>query len=79
MEGGIINYNLMALNMIHNLSGRYSHMSSSVRRLSSGLRASGAWNTAGLSIRELTRADRPAFHQGMCNANNAISMIQTAR
>ena len=50
-----------------------------MQRLSSGLRVnSAADDAAGLAIRELQRADITTLHQGARNANDAISMIQTA-
>lgn len=61
------------------MQGHYSRLSDSIRRLSSGLRVnSSADDAAGLAIRELMRADVIALHQGVRNANDAISMIQTA-
>lgn len=74
-----INHNLLAANTACNLSANYADLALSVRRLSSGLRVnSAADDAAGLAIRELQRADIAAFHQGARNANDAISMIQTA-
>jgi flagellin len=75
----IINHNMMALNASRNLAGAYDDLSTSVRRLSSGLRVStAADDAAGLAIRELMRADIAALNQGVRNANDAISLIQTA-
>ena len=75
----IINHNLMAMNASRNLSNSYNNLSTSVRRLSSGLRVGQASDdAAGLAIRELMRADITALNQGVRNANDAISMIQTA-
>ena len=74
-----INHNLMAMNAARNLSGSYSNLATSVRRLSSGLRVGQASDdAAGLAIRELMRADIAALNQGVRNANDAISLIQTA-
>ena len=74
-----INHNLMALNAQRNLSQAYSSLGVSTRRLSSGLRVgTAADDAAGLAIRELMRADIASFYQGIRNANDAISMIQTA-
>ena len=74
-----INNNLMAANAARNLSNSYSALSTSVRRLSSGLRVGQASDdAAGLAIRELMRADITALNQGVRNANDAISLIQTA-
>ena len=74
-----INSNLMAANAARNLSNSYSALATSTQRLSSGLRInSAADDAAGLAIRELMRADIASINQGVRNANDAISMIQTA-
>ncbi|SDB04209.1 flagellin [Desulfonatronum thiosulfatophilum] len=71
--------NLMAGNAARNLSGNYQALGVSTQRLSSGLRInSGADDAAGLAIRELMRAEIASLNQGIRNANDAISMIQTA-
>ncbi len=75
----IINHNLMAMNAARNLSSAYGNLSTSVNRLSSGLRiTTAADDAAGLAIRELMRSDIATLNQGVRNANDAISMIQTA-
>ena len=75
----VINHNMMAMNATRNLNNSYSQMSVSTRRLSSGLRVgTAADDAAGLAIRELMRADISSINQGVRNANDAISMIQTA-
>lgn len=75
----VINHNLMALNASRNLNASYSRLSDSTRRLSSGLRVgTAADDAAGLAIRELMRADISTMNQGIRNANDAISLIQTA-
>ena len=75
----VINHNLMAMNAARNLSQSYGNLATSTRRLSSGLRVgTAADDAAGLAIRELMRADIASLNQGMRNANDAISMIQTA-
>ncbi|WP_035068677.1 flagellin [Nitratidesulfovibrio termitidis] len=75
----VINHNLMAMNAARNLSSSYGNLSTSVRRLSSGLRVGTASDdAAGLAIRELMRSDIAALNQGVRNANDAISLIQTA-
>ncbi len=75
----IINNNMMAANAARNLGNSYNRLSTSVRRLSSGLRVGNAADdAAGLAIRELMRADIASLNQGVRNANDAISMIQTA-
>jgi len=75
----VINHNMMADNTARNLNSHYSALGKSMQRLSSGLRVnSAADDAAGLAIRELQRADITTLHQGARNANDAISMIQTA-
>lgn len=75
----VINHNLMAMNAARNLSFTYSRLATSVQRLSSGLRInSAADDAAGLAIREMMRADIRVLNQGVRNANDALSMIQTA-
>jgi len=75
----VINHNLMAMNAARNLSQSYSSLGVSTRRLSSGLRVgTAADDAAGLAVRELMRADIASLNQGVRNANDAISMIQTA-
>ncbi len=75
----VINHNLMAANASRNLNTAYNALSVSTRRLSSGLRiTTAADDAAGLAVRELMRADIASLNQGVRNANDAISMIQTA-
>ncbi len=75
----VINHNLMAMNATRNLGAAYGALSTSTRRLSSGLRVgTAADDAAGLAIRELMRADIKSMNQGVRNANDAISMIQVA-
>lgn len=67
----------MAADTVRNLNTHYGRLAISTQRLSSGLRINGAADdAAGLAIRELMRADIAALHQGVRNANDAISMIQ---
>lgn len=74
-----INHNVMAQNATRNLTKSYSALGTSVRRLSSGLRVNqSSDDAAGLAIRELMRADVTALNQGVRNANDAVSLIQTA-
>jgi flagellin len=69
----------MAMNAARNLSKSYSELGVATRRLSSGLRIGTASDdAAGLAARELMRADIASLQQGIRNANDAISMIQTA-
>ena len=75
----VINHNLMAMNAQRNLSEHYSRLGVSTRRLSSGLRVgTAADDAAGLAIRELMRSEISSLHQGIRNASDAISLIQTA-
>jgi flagellin len=75
----VINHNLMAMNAARNLGNSYNRLSTSVARLSSGMRInSAADDAAGLAIREMMRTDIRVLNQGVRNANDAISLIQTA-
>jgi len=73
-----INTNLMALMASNNLTQSYGALSKSIDRLSSGLRINGAADdAAGLAVRELMRADIALLYQGVRNANDGISLLQT--
>ena len=73
-----INNNLMSLVAANNLTESYNMLSKSINRLSSGLRINGAADdAAGLAVRELLRSDVAVLSQGIRNANDAISMLQT--
>ena len=75
----VINNNMMANNVSRNLATHYGNLSDSTRKLSSGLRVEqAADDAAGLAIRELMRSDISALQQGVRNANDAVSLIQTA-
>ena len=75
----VINHNLMAMNTARNLTTAYGNLSTSVERLSTGLRVnSAADDAAGLAIRESMRAEIASLNQGVRNAQDGISMIQTA-
>jgi flagellin len=75
----VINNNMMALNAIRNLNASYGNLANSVQRLSTGLRInSAADDAAGLAIREGMRAEIASLNQGIRNAQDGISMIQTA-
>ena len=75
----VINHNLMAMGAARHLSATYGRLSRSVARLASGLRInSAADDAAGLAIREMMRTDIRVLQQGVRNANDAISLIQTA-
>jgi flagellin len=75
----VINHNLMAMNAARNLGVSYGNLETSTRRLSSGLRITqSSDDAAGLAVRELMRSDISSLQQGIRNANDAISLIQTA-
>ncbi len=75
----VINNNLMAMNAARNLGSHFGELETSTRRLSSGLRITqSSDDAAGLAVRELMRADVTSLQQGIRNANDAISLIQTA-
>ena len=77
--GLVVNHNLMAMAAARNLSAVYSALGVSTMRLSSGLRInSAADDAAGLAVRETMRAEIAVLNQGIRNAGDAISMIQTA-
>ena len=74
-----INNNSMATGVANNLTSHYANLKTTTERLSTGLRVnSAADDAAGLAIRELMRTDIAALQQGVRNANDAISLLQTA-
>jgi len=74
-----IKNNLMAQGAARNLGISYNKLATSVQRLSSGLRINSSKDdAAGLAVRELIRADVAALNQGARNANDGVSMLQTA-
>jgi flagellin len=75
----VINTNLASLYAQKNLSGAQSALSTSVERLSSGLRINRAKDdAAGLGISQKINSQVVSLNQGIRNANDAISMVQTA-
>lgn len=77
--GLMVNNNMMAMTAARNLGVIYNKLAVSTARLSSGLRInSAADDAAGLAVRESMRADIAVLNQGVRNAGDAISMIQTA-
>ena len=77
--GLVVNHNLMATFAARNLGVIYGRLAVSTQRLSSGLRInSAADDAAGLAVRESMRADIAVLNQGVRNAGDAISLIQTA-
>jgi flagellin len=74
-----INTNVAAMNAYRNLSGTQNAMSTSLERLSSGLRINrAADDAAGLAISEKLRAQSNGLNQATSNAQDGISLIQTA-
>jgi flagellin len=74
-----INTNLASLNAQRNLAASQSSLSTSMQRLSSGLRVNSAKDdAAGLAIAELMKAQVRAMNVAIRNANDGISMAQTA-
>ena len=71
-------HNMAAAQVANTLTSQFQELATSTRRLSSGLRIEeSADDPAGLAVRELMRADISALNQGVRNANDAISLIQT--
>ena len=74
-----INTNIEALNAQRNLSVTANQFASSVEKLSSGLRINrAADDAAGLAISEKLQAQVTGLNQAQRNAQDGISMVQTA-
>lgn len=74
-----INNNISALNAYRNLVSTDNRLNKSLERLSSGLRINrAADDAAGLAISEKMRGQIRGLNQAMRNAQDAISLIQTA-
>ncbi len=75
----VINTNIMSLNSQRNLNRSGSAMSTSLERLSSGLRINSAKDdAAGLAISERFTTQIRGLNQAIRNANDGISFAQTA-
>lgn len=75
----VINTNTMAINAQRNLSKTSSSLSTSMARLSSGQRITAAKDdAAGLAISEKMKAQIRGMAQAERNANDGISLVQTA-
>ena len=75
----IINTNIASLNAQRNLSSSQSSLMTSMQRLSSGLRVNSAKDdAAGLAIAERMSAQVRGMNVAVRNANDGISMAQTA-
>jgi flagellin len=74
-----VNTNVASLTAQRNLSGSQNMLSTSLERLSSGLRINSAKDdAAGLSISARFEAQIRGLNQGVRNANDGISLAQTA-
>jgi flagellin len=79
MAVAIINTNTASLNAQRNLTSSKGTLETSLRRLSSGLRINSAKDdAAGLAIASRMSAQVSGINQAIRNANDAISLAQTA-
>jgi len=77
--GQSVNTNIISLNAQRNLGTSQSSMATSMQRLSSGLRVNSAKDdAAGLAIAERMSAQVRGMNVAVRNANDAISLSQTA-
>lgn len=75
----IINTNVISMNAQRNLNGSQNALATTLQRLSSGLRINSAKDdAAGLAISERMTSQIKGFTQAIRNANDGISMSQTA-
>lgn len=75
----VINSNIASLNAQRNLNTSQNSLASSLQRLSSGLRVNSAKDdAAGLAISERMSAQIRGLNQAARNANDGISLAQTA-
>jgi len=75
----IINHNMNAMNAHRNMTGNTTAAGKSMEKLSSGLRINRAGDdAAGLTISEKMRGQIRGLEQGSRNAQDGISLIQTA-
>ncbi|TAK54334.1 MAG: flagellin FliC [Gammaproteobacteria bacterium] len=79
MTGQVINTNMLSLNAQRNLSTSQTSLATALQRLSSGLRINSAKDdAAGLAISERFTAQIRGLNQAVRNANDGISLAQTA-
>lgn len=77
--GITINTNIASLNAQRNLGKSAAALAKSVEKLSSGLRINhAADDAAGLAISTTLKAQLRSINQAVRNANDAVSMLQTA-
>ena len=75
----VINTNVPSLNSQRNLATSQSQLNTSIQRLSSGMRINSAKDdAAGLAISASMTSQIKGMNQGIRNANDGISMAQTA-
>ncbi|KTD52399.1 flagellin [Legionella rubrilucens] len=75
----VVNTNVMSLNAQRNLNSSQKTMSTAIQRLSSSLRINSAKDdAAGLAISERMTAQIRGMNQAVRNANDGISLSQTA-
>lgn len=75
----VINTNIASLNSQRNLNASQNSLSTALSRLSSGLRINSAKDdSAGLAISERMTAQIRGLNQAIRNANDSISLTQTA-
>lgn len=75
----VINHNISAMNAQRNMGINSKHASSSMEKLSSGLRINrAADDAAGLSISEKMRGQIRGLDKASTNAEDGISLVQTA-
>ena len=71
--------NIASLSAIHQLNRTQGNLTTSLERISSGLRVNrSADDAAGLSVANRMNSDNTSLAQAMRNTNDGISMIQTA-
>ena len=71
--------NIASLSAIHQLNRTQGSLTSSLERISSGLRVNrAADDAAGMSVANRMNSDNTSLTQAMRNTNDGISMIQTA-
>ena len=75
----VLNTRMLSTLIARNLDRNYGRLGVSTNRMSSGLRInSAADDTANISVRELLRSNVAVLNQGIRNANDAVSLVQTA-
>lgn len=79
MGGLVVQHNMMALNALKNVNVNLTGLQKATAKLSSGFRINcAADDAAGLAISEKMRSQIRGLNQAVRNANDAISLIQTA-